>query len=106
MWSEFRLRDVTACLSDDSSWSWTIWVDLGRDLEMGRRRQQAITVRGTKKYTEKELRELLRSLGVSSCIKPSRVTLAQWLEEWCRGYVAMHCSTRMAESYQSGYGGI
>ncbi len=64
-----------------SKGSWTIWVDLGRDPETGRRKQQTITVRGAKRDAEKELRELLHSLEVGSYIKPSRITLGQWLEE-------------------------
>jgi len=84
-----------------SKGSWTIWVDLGRDPETGKRKQQTFTVHGTKRDAERELRDLLHSLEAGSYIKPSRITLGQWLEQWCQSYVAMHCSTRTAESYQS-----
>jgi len=84
-----------------SKGSWTIWVDLGRDPETGKRKQQTLTVRGAKREAERELRELLHSLEVGNYIKPSRTTLGQWLEQWCQSYVAMHCSVRTAESYQS-----
>jgi len=84
-----------------SKGSWTIWVDLGRDPETGKRKQQTLTVRGTKRDAERELRNLLHSLEVGSYVKPSRITLGQWLEQWCQSYVAIHCSARTAESYQS-----
>ena len=35
--------------------SWAIWVDLGRDPETGKRKQQTFTVRGSKKDAEREL---------------------------------------------------
>ena len=84
-----------------SKGSWTIWVDLGRDPETGKRKQQTFTVHGAKRDAERELRDSLHSLEAGSYIKPSRITLGQWLEQWCQSYVAMHCSTRTAESYQS-----
>ena len=84
-----------------SKGSWTIWVDLGRDPETGKRKQQTLTVRGAKREAERELRDLLHSLEVGSYVKPSRITLGQWLEQWCQSYVGMHCSARTAESYQS-----
>ena len=84
-----------------SKGSWTLWVDLGRDPETGKRKQQTLTVRGTKKDAERELRELLHSLEVGSYVKPTRTTLGEWLEQWYQSYVAMHCSPRTAESYQS-----
>lgn len=84
-----------------SKGSWTLWIDLGRDPETGKRKQQTLTVRGSKKDAERELRELLHSLETGRYVKPSRITLGQWLEQWCQSYVTMHCSIRTAESYQS-----
>ena len=84
-----------------SKGSWTIWVDLGRNPETGKRKQQTLTVHGTERDAERELREFLHSLEVGSYVKPSRITLGQWLEQWCQSYVVMHCSARTAESYQS-----
>jgi integrase len=84
-----------------SKGSWTLWVDIGRDSETGKRKQQTLTVRGTKRDAERKLRELLHSLEAGSYIKPSRITLGQWLEQWCQSYVAIHCSARTVESYQS-----
>lgn len=81
--------------------SWTLWVELGNDPKTGKRKQQTLTVRGNKKEAERKLRELLHSLEVGSYVKPSRITVAEWLRQWCESYVAMNCSARTAESYQS-----
>jgi len=35
-----------------SKGSWTLWVDLGRDPETGKRKQQTLTVRGSKRDAE------------------------------------------------------
>jgi len=58
-------------------------------------------VHGPKKDAEKALRELLHSLEVGSYVKPSRIILGEWLQEWCQSYVSMHTSLRTVESYQS-----
>ena len=81
--------------------SWSIVINLPRDPETGKRQQQWHTVPGTKKDAERALRELLHSLEVGSYVKPNRMTLGQWLQEWCQSYVAIHTSLRTAESYQS-----
>lgn len=81
--------------------SWAVIIDLPRDPETGKRHQQWHTVHGTKKDGERVLRELLHSVETGSYVKPSRITLGQWLQEWCQSYVGMHTSPRTAESYQS-----
>jgi len=84
-----------------SKGSWSIWVDLGRDPETGKRKQQTLTVRGTKRDAERELRNLLQSLEMGSYVKPSRLTLGEWLEQWINGYASTNCSLRTADSYKS-----
>jgi len=42
-----------------SKGSRTIWVDVGRDPETRKRKQQTLTVRGSKKDAERELRAVL-----------------------------------------------
>jgi len=92
---------VKGHIKQRSKGSWSIWVDIGCDPETGRRKQQTSTVRGTKKDAERKLRDMLHSLEVGSYVKPTRTTLGQWLEQWCQGYVAMHCSVRTLDSYQA-----
>jgi len=51
-----------------SKGSWTLFVDLGRDPETGKRKQQTMTVRGTKKDAERELRAVLTHIeGGGQC---------------------------------------
>ncbi len=83
-----------------SKGSWSIVIDVGRDPQTGKRRQQWQTIKGTKRDAERELRETLHSLERSAYVKPSRVTVAEYLEQWCQDYAAMHTSPRTAESYR------
>lgn len=34
-------------------------------------------------------------------IKPSQLSLGEWLDQWLNGYVAMNTTARMQESYHS-----
>ncbi|MBL7208523.1 MAG: tyrosine-type recombinase/integrase, partial [Dehalococcoidia bacterium] len=83
-----------------SKGSWTIVIDVGRDPQTGKRRQQWHTVHGTKKDAERALRELLQAVETGGYVKPSRLTLGEWLERWLESYVVMHVSPRTAESYK------
>lgn len=80
--------------------SWAIVVDLDRDPETGRRRQQWQTVKGTKKDAERALRELLHSMEVGTYIKPTKLTVAEYLEQWLQGYVATNTAPRTRERYE------
>jgi len=80
--------------------SWSIVIDVGRDPETGKRRQQWHTVKGTKRDAERELREILHSLETGAYVKPSQITLGEWLEEWLNGYVEVNCSPRTKASYE------
>ena len=81
--------------------SWSIVIDVGRDPRTGKRQQQWHTVRGTKKEAEAKLRELLHALEKGAYVRPQRITVGEWLEEWCQSYVQMHVSPRTVESYQA-----
>ena len=83
-----------------SKGSWTIWVDLGRNPETGKRKQQTLTVHGTKRDAERELRDLLHSVEKGSYVKLSKVILAEFLKEWLQGYVELNCSPRTKASYE------
>ena len=83
-----------------SKGSWTMWVDLGRDPETGKRKQQTLTVRGSKKDAERELRKILTCIEGGAYVKPTKLTIAQFLEEWLRDYVKLNCSARTRVSYE------
>ena len=80
--------------------SWTIVLDLPRDPETGRRHQQWHTVHGTRRDAERALREFLHSLETGTYVRPIKVSLAQFLEEWLRDYVELNCSPRTKASYE------
>jgi integrase len=80
--------------------SYTIVLNLGTDLETGKRKQQWISVKGTKKDAEKRLSELLSQVDNGIFIKPAKTTLADYLERWLKDYVWPNLAPRTAEGYE------
>ncbi len=64
--------------------SYTIVLNLGVDPATGKRKQQWVSVKGTKKEAEKRLAELLHQLDTGTFMKPGKVTLADYLEQWIK----------------------
>ena len=62
--------------------SWTLVVELPRDATTGKRRQKRVTVRGTKKNTEKELVRLVNEIQTGSYTELSGVTVGKYLDRW------------------------
>jgi len=62
--------------------SYSIVINLGKDPETGKRKQQWYSVKGTKKQAEKRLRELLTEHDQGMLIKPTKVTVGQYLDQW------------------------
>ena len=87
-------------LKQRSKGSWTIWVDLGRDPETGKRKQQTLTVRGSKKDAERELRAILTRVEGGAHVKPTKVTVGEFLMQWLENYVLTNTSPRTAEGYR------
>jgi len=83
-----------------SKGTWSIVIDIGPDPHNGRRRQQWYTLRGNKKEAEAKLREMLDTLEKGVYIRPGKVTLGEWFEEWLGSYVALHVSPRTLVSYR------
>lgn len=79
--------------------SWQIIFDVTRDPETGKRCQHRETVKGTKREAETRLRELLHSLETGVYVKPSKVTLAEFLERWLSDYAKPNLSPRGFERY-------
>lgn len=79
--------------------SWTAVVYLGRDPQTGKKKYQWQAVKGTKKHAEKELTALLARIEEGTHIKPSKLTVAQYLEEWLRDYVTINTSPRTQYRY-------
>jgi len=83
-----------------SKGSWTIWVDLGRDPQTGKRKQQTLTVCGSKKYAERELRAILTRIEGGILVKPTKLTVGEYLEQWLRDYVATNTAPSTADGYE------
>jgi integrase len=62
--------------------SYTIVLSLGNDPATGKRKQHWESVKGTKKEAEKRLSELLSQLDTGGFVKPSKITLGEYLERW------------------------
>ena len=84
-----------------SKGSYTIVLELGRDPATGKRKQQWVSVKGTKKEAEKRLSELINQLDNGVFIKPGKTTLADYLDKWLKDYVRPNLSPRTAEGYES-----
>jgi integrase len=81
--------------------SYTIVLNLGRDPETGKRKQQWVSVKGTKKDAEKRLSELLSQLDNGIYVKPGKSTLAEFLKLWLRDYAKPNLSPKGFERYES-----
>lgn len=80
--------------------SWAIVVDIGRDPLTGKRKQQWVSVKGSKKEAEKRLAEILHHVDTSTFVKPSKVTVAEFLDRWLQNYVWPNLAPRTAEGYE------
>jgi len=64
--------------------SYTIVFELGRDPSTGKRKQQWVSIKGTKRDAEKRLAELLHQVDTGTFMKPGKTTLADFLDRWLR----------------------
>lgn len=80
--------------------SWAIVVDLGPDPETGKRRRQWQTVKGTKRDAERVRREILHSIEIGTHVKPMKMTVGQFLNQWLEDYVAVNTAPKTAEGYR------
>ena len=81
--------------------SYTIVLNLGHDPATGKRKQQWISVKGTKKEAEKRLAELLHQLDTGMFMKPGKTTLTEYLERWLKDYAWPNLAPRTAEGYET-----
>jgi len=80
-----------------NSWQIQIYTDVGPD---GKRRRHFETVRGRKGDAQRRLTELLTSLDKGVYTPPGKLTLADLLNQFLRGYVRTKCSPRTQDGYQ------
>ena len=83
-----------------SKGSWTIIFNLGRDPATGKRKQQWVTVRGTKKQAETRLAELLNQMDTGGFIKPTKETFGSFLQRYLDDYISTQIRATTLEAYQ------
>jgi len=81
--------------------SYSIVLSLGNDPATGKRQRQWVTVKGTKKDAEKRLAELLHQIDTAIYMKPSKATIADYLQGWLTDYAKPNLSPRSFERYES-----
>ena len=67
--------------------SWTLIVDVGKNSD-GRRKQQWITVKGSKRDAERRLAEILNKGHSGLYIKPSQDTIEAFLETSLKDHIS------------------
>ncbi|XUX00155.1 MAG: tyrosine-type recombinase/integrase [Dehalogenimonas sp.] len=81
--------------------SYTIVIELGKDPITGKRKQQWVSIKGTKKAAEIKLSELLHQLDTGNYLKPGKTTLKDFLEKWLDEYARPNLAPRTVEGYES-----
>ena len=79
---------------------WEITIDVGRNPATGKRLRHFENVKGTKKDAQRRLHELMYTLEQGAYVRPSRRTVAQFLEEWLQDYVRPNTAPKTAERYE------
>ncbi len=81
--------------------TWTIILSLARDPATGKRRQQWMTVKGTRKVAEVKLAELLTQVDSGAFLKPSKLTVTDFLRRWLLDYVSVAVRPTTGSRYAS-----
>ena len=80
--------------------SWTLVLNLGRDPGTGKRQQQWVSVKGTKKDAERKLAELIHQADNGGLVRPAKETLGSFLSRWLKEYAKASLSPRSLERYE------
>ena len=86
--------------------SWSIVLDLGYQTDPAtgarKRKQQWITLRGTRRDAENKLGDLLRDAQRGELVRPHKQTFGEWLDEWLGKAIKPPAKTlRAYETYKS-----
>lgn len=79
--------------------SWRIKYELPRD-RMGKRRTAYKTVRGKRADAERELRAILSQIDKGIVVEPSKVTVAEYLDNWLDNVAAQDLGAKTLERYR------
>ncbi len=79
------------------SWELAIQLNYGAN---GKRNRKYVTVRGSRKEAERQLREILSSMDKGVSVSTSKETLGEYLDQWLKDYADTNCSARTVEGYR------
>lgn len=79
--------------------SWALVIELDRTPD-GRRNQRWHTVRGSKRDAERELAKLLNEVATGEYVEPSKMTVAEFLDQWLVTYAKPNVGPRTYERYE------
>src|SRR4030042_4290682 len=80
--------------------SYTIVINLGTDPATGKRKQQWVSIKGTKKDAEMKLAESLHQIDTGVFTRPGKTTLGDSLDQWLKDYCWTNLAPDTAQSYQ------
>jgi len=72
----------TGHIRERSPGSFELRYALGTNPATSKRRTATVTVRGTRREAERELRRLLRSVDTGEHVDPNRIKVREWLARW------------------------
>ena len=78
--------------------TWQLVYDVPRAPD-GSRQQRYETVHGTKRQAEKRLAQILYSLGQNRYVEASKLSMAEFLNQFMEKHAAVRCSPRTVEGY-------
>jgi integrase len=88
----------TGTISQRSDGRFQIRYNLGIDPATGKRRRLSVTIKGTYKEAEKELRRLLKSIDDNQHLESTKITVNQFLKQWLES-IRSQVSPRTHERY-------
>ena len=81
--------------------SWTVQIYTGVDPETGKNHYHSEAVKGTKALDQRRLTEFLREVDTGNFVEPTRLTVAEYFEQWLRDSAGPRVASRTLESYRS-----
>lgn len=90
---------ATGHLEKRSKSSWTIVIELGRDPVTGKRKRITKSVKCNSKKAKKIMHEMLHEIETGTFVKPTELTVAEYLKQWLKNY----CETNLAPSTFASY---
>jgi integrase len=89
---------VKGSITQRSSGSYSIILDLGKDPATGKRQQKWHTFKGTKRQAQDECARLIASMKGGTYLEPSKTTVAEYLDHWLKD-VRSRVSPKTHERY-------